>query len=83
MRTVEFEGKQFEYDETALERYSVVEGITLGTEDLAGFFRSLRAIFAGRSTEYAEMLGDSQTKMGELVAAVFGDAAEESRAVKN
>ena len=83
MRSIEFEGQTFEYDETALERYSVIEGITLGVEDMSGFFRSLRAIFAGNSTKYAAMLGDSQIKMGELVAAVFSDAAERSEAVKN
>lgn len=83
MRSIEFEGHEFEYDEGALERYSVVEGITLGTEDLGGFFKSLRAIFAGRSTEYAVVLGDSQVKMGELVAAVFQDAVARSETAKN
>ena len=83
MRSIEFEGGEYEYDETALERYSVIEGITLGTEDLAGFFRAIRAIFAGRTAEYSARLGDSQAKMGELVAAVFADAAESSRAAKN
>ena len=83
MRTLEFDGQEYEYDETALESYSVVEGITLGTEDIAGFFRAVKRIFAGKSTEYAERLGDSQQRMGELVAAVFNDAAEASRAVKN
>lgn len=83
MRTVEFEGQEYEYDETALECYSVVEGITLGMEDLAGFFRAIKRIFAGKSTEYAKRLDDSQAKMGELVAAVFNDASANASAVKN
>ena len=83
MRSVEFEGNTYEYDEKALERYSVVEGITLGMENVQGFFWAVREIFAGKSTEYAKRLGDSQAKMGELVAAVFQDAADQSRAVKN
>lgn len=84
MRSVEFEGKEYEYDETALKRYRVIKLITRGESEPAGFFDALEILFAGRDVEYAEALGgDEQKKMGELVAAVFQQEAAQDRAVKN
>ena len=63
MKTVQFDGQTFEYDERAPKRWSVQKALALGESDPAGFYGALDKIFAGRSDEYAERLGDESERM--------------------
>lgn len=63
MKTVQFDGQTFEYDERAPKRWSVQKALALGESDPAGFYGALDKIFAGRSDEYAERLGDESDRM--------------------
>ena len=80
MRKFKFEGATYEYDETALTRYSVIKGVSRFQSDPAGFFDSFAIIFAGHDDEYAERLGDDIEKMAALFAACMEDSG---RAAKN
>lgn len=70
MNTVQFEGEAYEYDERAPRRWSVQKALALGESDPAGFYGALDRIFAGRSDEYAERLGDDSERMLGLLDAV-------------
>ena len=70
MKTVQFDGQTFEYDERAPKRWSVQKALALGESDPAGFYGALDKIFAGRSDEYAERLGDDSERMLALLDAV-------------
>lgn len=63
MKTVQFEGSTFEYDERAPKRWSVQKALALGESDPKGFYGALDKIFCGRSDEYAERLGDDSERM--------------------
>jgi hypothetical protein len=70
MKTLQYDGMTFEYDERAPKRYSVQKALALGESDPAGFYGALDRIFAGRSDEYAERLGDDSERMLALLDAV-------------
>ena len=70
MKTVQFEGEAYEYDERAPKRWSVQKALALGESDPAGFYGALDKIFAGRSDEYAKRLGDDSERMLGLLDAV-------------
>ena len=80
MRSIEFEGQTFEYDETSLKDYAVQKALSLGTEDMPRFFRAIERIFTGKDVEYSEAVGGDIT---ELIKAVFADATAASAEVKN
>jgi hypothetical protein len=63
VKTVQFDGQTFEYDERAPKRWSVQKALAMGESDPAGFYGALDKIFAGRSDEYAERLGDESERM--------------------
>jgi hypothetical protein len=67
MKSLQFEGKTFKYDERAPKRWSIQKALAIGAEDPKGFYGALDKIFAGRSDEYAEMLDDDADKMLELL----------------
>ena len=79
MVTFEFEGKQFEADDSVLTDYEFVCDILTADEDPKALVRCFRAAFAGRDKEYARTLGGKFQKMGELLVAAVqsvGDAAK-------
>ena len=80
MRTIKFDGQEFEYDETALKDYGVQKGLALGMDNVPRFFRAVEKVFAGKDEEYAEKLGGDLTQ---LTKAVFEDAAASEVEVKN
>lgn len=67
MKSIQFEGETYKYDERAPKRWSVQKALALGDRDPAGFYDALDAIFAGKSDEYAQRLGDDADKMIELL----------------
>lgn len=70
MKSLQFEGHTFKYDERAPKRFSVQKALALGMEDPAKFYGALDTIFAGHSDEYAEILDDDTDKMAELLERV-------------
>ena len=67
MKTLQYDGMTFEYDERAPKRYSVQKALALGASDPAGFYAALDKIFCGHSDEYTERLDDDADKMLELL----------------
>ena len=80
MAKVTFEGNEYEYDERELMDYRNIKRIAKASTDMAGFFDAFAAIFCGHDEEYADMLGGSIEKMGELYAAA---ADNEGQTAKN
>lgn len=77
MKSLQFEGKTFKYDERAPKKYSVQKAIAESMEEPVKIFKALDIIFAGHADEYAEMLDDDMDKMMELferVSVATGDS---------
>ena len=70
MKTINFEGNAFTYDEAATKKWSVQKGLSMGSTDPAKFYEALDKLLAGRSDEYAETLGDDADKMLDLIKAI-------------
>lgn len=67
----EFEGNTYQADASVMKDYRVMKGVACVATNPAGFFAAYELIFAGKDEEYAEMLGGSVAKMGELSTAAF------------
>lgn len=78
MAKIEFEGNKYEYDPSALKKYSVIKALS-GTSDPAGFFAAFDKVFKGKADEYAERLDDSLEKMAELLNAIVVEVGGEAK----
>lgn len=79
MKSIQFEGHTFKYDERAPKRWSIQKAMAMGDSNPAAFFEALDKIFLGKSDEYAETLGDDADKMLELfnrVSLAVGEPAK-------
>ena len=74
MRTIEFRGMTFEYDDRCTKSYKWQKKALSGDSGRA--LVAIEDLFAGRDEEYAEMLGDDAEAMQELIAAVVADTNE-------
>ena len=83
MASVEYNGSEYEYDETALTNYKVAKCLSRAGENPSLAFYAFEKIFNGHDEEYAEQLGGDQAEFGELVKAVIQDAARRSEQAKN
>lgn len=83
MRSFEYEGKTFEYDETSFGLYDVIYGMARGTNDMDAWCYAVDLIFAGKSREYARALGGHAEEFAPLVRAAFEDASAASKQTKN
>lgn len=75
IKTIEFEGKTFEYDEEMATDYEVIKGVVCATSNPAGFFKSIELVFVGKDAEYARELGNDLGKLGELLTLVIETSA--------
>lgn len=71
LKTVEFEGKKFEYDASVIKSYKVIKKIANAPNNVAGFFEACELVFAGKDEEYAEQLNNDFEKLGALVSAAI------------
>lgn len=69
MAKIEFEGAKFEYDASALKKYSVIKAIS-GTGTPQEFFAAFDKVFKGKADEYADKLDDSFERMAGLLNAI-------------
>lgn len=76
IKSVDFDGNTFEYDADAITSYSVLKAISRVETDPLGYFNAIGLIFMGRDEEYADILGGSAGKIGELYAACAKDNVE-------
>lgn len=67
----EFEGEGFEVNSDRINSYKTMKAIAKAKDDPACMFTVLEAVFDGKDEDYAERLGGSMEKMGELVAAAI------------
>lgn len=74
MRSIEFRGKTFEYDETRTKSYKWQKKLAAGGQE--GAMSALEDLLCGRDEEYADMLDDDAEAMQELVAAMVADNNE-------
>lgn len=79
IKTIEFDGIEFEYDADAIVNYKLTKAITNVAKDPMGYFDAMGIIFCGRDDEYAEKLGGSSMKLAEL----YGACVNENAQVKN
>lgn len=79
MITFEFEGQQFEADETLLEDYEFIADVLTADDDPKAMIRCFRALFVGKDREYARQLGGKFAKMGELLAAAIEAAGTDAK----
>lgn len=78
MRSIEYEGQTYEYDETCIFSYGWQKQLT--SDDPAKNFRAAERLFCGHDEEVAERLGGSMEAMAELMKAIMGD---NGKAAKN
>lgn len=74
MRTIEFRGIEFEYDDHCTKSYKWQKKALSG--DMGRALTAIEDLFAGRDEEYAEKLGDDAEAMQELIASVVADTNE-------
>lgn len=67
----EFEGKRFDVNPDCVNSYKTMKAIARVENDPKCMFDVLEAIFDGKDEEYAEAVGGSMDKMGELIAAAI------------
>lgn len=79
LKKIAFEDMEFEYDPQEAKSYRNMKRIARAKDDMAGFFDAFEAIFAGHDEEYADMLGNDFTKLGELVSAVVSNEGEPAK----
>lgn len=79
LKKVSYEDMDFEYDPKEAKSYRNIKRIARAKEDMTGFFDAFEAIFAGHDEEYAELLGDDFTKLGELVSIVVSNEGEPAK----
>lgn len=66
-----FEGDVYEVNGDQLNDYKTLKAIAKAKQEPAYMFTILETIFDGRDEEYADRLGGSMEKMGELIAAAI------------
>lgn len=74
MRTVEFEGNKFKYDEKCVKSYKWMKGATSG--NLTKLYQCFERLFAGHDEEYADLLDDDNEKMQELITKCIEDMGQ-------
>lgn len=78
MRTIEYEGQTFEYDETCLLSYRWQKQLT--SDDPTKNFRAAERLFCGKDDEVAERLGDTMEGVALLMKEIL---SQNGRAAKN
>lgn len=78
IRTIEYEGHEFEYDATCMHSWKWTKAIASG--DSVRGINAIDQLLCGRSDEYADVLGDSIEAIANLVAAI---EKESGQAAKN
>lgn len=79
MKTIEFEGHEFEYDPAMARSYKNIKLMARAKKDPTLFFDVAESVFCGKDEEYASVLNDDFDLFGKLVGAVFdneGDSAK-------
>lgn len=74
-KTIDFEGLAVQYDDSQLNRWSVLKKLSDPTKS----FGAIDLILCGRSDEVAEALGDDfgrMTKLLEAITAIEGNAGK-------
>ena len=69
MKTIEFRGHEFEYDEKVPKSWKFQRALAKMPEQEQVFFAA-DAVLLGRADEVAEALGDDIDAMGELLTAI-------------
>ena len=71
MRTIEFKGHTFEYNEGCTLSYTWQKGVTSGNPQRV--FKCFEDLFCGKDEEYSELLGGSIDDMAALALACVED----------
>lgn len=78
MAKIEFEGTKFEYDASALRKYTVLKALS-GSGAPQDMFTAFDKVFKGKADDYAEKLDDSLEKMAELLNAIVEKEGGEAK----
>lgn len=78
MRTIEYDGQTFEYDERCIFDYGWQKQMT--ADEPQKNFRAAERLFCGKDEEVAESLGGTMEAMAELMKAIMAD---NGKAAKN
>jgi len=86
MRTVEFKGHEFTYDERCMKSYKWQKAMNSGDAERSS--RAIARLFAGRDEEYADVLSENDDPdeldsamdaMAELLGAVLEDMGQSAK----
>lgn len=78
-KTISFDGHDFEYDPKEAVSYKNIKRMARAQKDPYAFFEVAEAIFCGKDEEYAEVLGNDISKLGELVGQVISNEGDTAK----
>ena len=78
MATIEYKGAEFEYDETALKKWSFIRSMYRATTDTERTIMAAEALLVDPDGA-AEKLDDSAEDMANLVSAILADVSEAAK----